>query len=78
MKMQFIFGVVLLALTASASADAGYWLNIVGGDFVLSYPMMTENQCSASLADYVRSGLVNFASCDVQPMPGAENMLAVH
>ncbi len=67
-----IFFVFMLGIgTANAQT---YWLNLVDNGQSMSLPVPTGEQCNEAVVQYVRSNLVNFVSCDVEPLPDAVNI----
>lgn len=71
-KKLILPGVLSLLISSTAFAES-YWLNIVGTS-TMSIPTPSETSCNDAIHAYVRSEMVNFISCDVQPLPGAENL----
>ena len=71
-----MFKHVLLVISLSiGSVNAQtYWVNMVESGQSMSLPVSSEEQCTEAVNQYVRSNLVNFVSCDVQPLPDAVNL----
>lgn len=62
-----------LGLLGTAAAQT-YWLNMVTGGESMSLPVFSDSKCTEAVNGYVRSNLVNFVSCDVEPLPDAVNL----
>ena len=62
-----------MLITGSAHAQI-FWLNMVVDGQPMSLPVTSTEQCNAALDEYVRSGLINFVSCDVEPLPTTVSM----
>ncbi len=66
--------IALLSLGAISTVSAQtYWLNMVVDGDSISLATFSDEKCSEAVIRYVRSNLVNFVSCDVQPLPDAVN-----
>ena len=70
--LKKIFLVFILSIgTANAQT---YWLNMVESDQSMSLPVSSDEKCTEAVIQYVSSNLVNFVSCDVEPLPDAVNL----
>jgi len=67
------FVLVFLLSIGSANAQT-YWLNMVKTGISMSLPVSTAEKCIEAVNQFVRSNLVNFVSCDVEPLPDAVNL----
>jgi hypothetical protein len=68
-----LIGLLNIGLFANASAQP-YWLNMVTNGESMSLPVSSSQSCSDAVMQYVRSNIVNFVSCDIEPLPDAVNI----
>jgi len=67
--------ILLVSLLSIGSVNAQpYWLNMVVNGESMSLPVSSESRCTMAVNDFVRSNLVNFVSCDVEPLRDAVNV----
>ena len=67
--------ILLVFLVSIGSVNAQtYWLNMVQSGTSMSLPVSSAEQCTEAVNQFVRSNLVNFVSCDVNPLPDAVNL----
>jgi len=66
---------LLVSVLTIGSANAQpYWLNMVVNGESMSLPVSSDERCTKAVNQYVRSNLVNFVSCDVEPLRDAVNV----
>lgn len=70
---MLLIGLLSFSLLGTASAQS-YWLNMVTDGESMSLPVSSKESCSEAVIQYVRSNVVNFVSCDIEPLPDAVNI----
>ena len=72
-KLLFI-GFIYLGILGNASAQS-FWLNMVSDGESMSLPVQSGAKCTEAVISYVRSNIVSFVSCDVEPLHDAINLV---